>query len=48
LNSKGKKYVAKQLVTFIETELNKNEPLNWKKAQTKDKMEKSESKDSIM
>jgi hypothetical protein len=51
LNSKGKEYVAKQLFTFIETKSNKNEqtviPLNWKKAQTKDKIEKNESKDNI-
>jgi hypothetical protein len=49
LNSKGKEYVAKQLVTFIQMKTNKNEqtviPLNWKKAQTKDKMKKCESKD---
>jgi hypothetical protein len=47
LNLKGKEYVAKQLITFIEMKLNKNEktviPLNWKK----DKIEKGDSKDRI-
>jgi hypothetical protein len=51
LNLKGKEYVVKQLITSIETKLNKNEktviPLNWKKGQKKDKIEKGDGKDRI-
>jgi hypothetical protein len=51
LNLKGKEYVAKQLITSLETKLNKNEktviPLNWKKGQKKDKTEKRDSEDHI-